>query len=135
MNLRRIRWLSQAFKVCDNERGKKIKLLMSCPRVNFIKILREAFTRADPKSAKRYRWLEWIFTLLGSLCVKAARKTFWWNWPQFSQATTTITPFSLYSRKRCTIILGEGFTLWTVYLTHQNFSSVRQNLKIPYKLC
>jgi len=39
--------------------------------VNFTNILREAFTRADPKSAKRYRWLDLIFTLLGSVRKKS----------------------------------------------------------------
>ncbi len=33
-----------------------------------------AFMHADPKSAKRCWWLDWIFTLLGSMQVKAFRK-------------------------------------------------------------
>jgi len=40
------------------------------PGVNFINILRAAFTRVGPKSAKRLS-----FALLGSACVKAACKT------------------------------------------------------------
>ncbi len=45
---------------------------MKRPGVNFIKVLRAAFVRADPKSVKRYWQLNWIFTLLGSAHVKAA---------------------------------------------------------------
>jgi len=42
--------------------------------VNFINILRPAFMLTDPKSAKRYWQLNWIFTLLESARVKAACK-------------------------------------------------------------
>ncbi len=43
--------------------------------VNFINILRAAFTRADPESAKKTVKLLVCFTLLGSALVKAARRT------------------------------------------------------------
>jgi hypothetical protein len=49
--------------------------------VNFINIIREAFTRADPKSVKIYRQCNWIFTLLGSVSIKSAHRTLM-NWPQ-----------------------------------------------------
>jgi hypothetical protein len=42
--------------------------------VNFTNILREDFTRADPKSAKNTYKLSVFFALLGSACVKAALK-------------------------------------------------------------
>ncbi len=42
--------------------------------VYFIKILRAAFMRPDPKSPKRYWRLDWIFTLLGSGHITTARK-------------------------------------------------------------
>jgi len=42
--------------------------------VNFTNILRVPFMCADPKSAKRYWQLDWIFTLLGSASVKASRE-------------------------------------------------------------
>ncbi len=45
------------------------------PWVNFINILCATFSRPDPKSAKRYWQLDWILAFLGSVCVKAARKT------------------------------------------------------------
>jgi len=44
------------------------------PGVNFINISLEASMRTDPKSAKRYWWLDWFVTLLGSVSVKAAHK-------------------------------------------------------------
>jgi len=42
--------------------------------VDFTNILRKAFTLADPKSAKRYWWLDCLFRLLGSAHIKAAHK-------------------------------------------------------------
>ena len=42
------------------------------PRVNFINVLREAFTLADPKSTKKLLNLMVFFALLGSARVKAA---------------------------------------------------------------
>ncbi len=33
-----------------------------------------SFTHADPKNAKRHWWLDCLFALLGSVCVKAACK-------------------------------------------------------------
>ena len=43
------------------------------PWVNFTNILRAAFTPEDPKSAKNSQ-VKQVFALLGSVCVKAARK-------------------------------------------------------------
>ena len=43
--------------------------------VNFINILRVAFTRANPKSAKKTVKSSSFFALLGSACVKAACRT------------------------------------------------------------
>ncbi len=45
------------------------------PGVNFINVLGAAFTRADPKSAKKDTQVVNFFALLGSVPVKAARKT------------------------------------------------------------
>jgi hypothetical protein len=45
------------------------------PGVNFINILRQAFMREDPKFVKkRQSRHQCLFTLLGPMCVKAARK-------------------------------------------------------------
>ncbi len=44
------------------------------PLVNFINILRETFTHADPKSAKKYIKAVVLFALLGSGQVKASSK-------------------------------------------------------------
>ncbi len=41
--------------------------------VDFTNVLQTAFMHADLKSAKRHRWLECLFALLGSACVKAVR--------------------------------------------------------------
>ncbi len=46
------------------------------PGVNFIKVLRAAFARADPKSAKKTVKLSVFFALLGSAHIKASRKIF-----------------------------------------------------------
>ncbi len=46
----------------------------SSPGVNFINVLRSAFTLVDPESVKRYWQLDWILTLLGATGVKAVRK-------------------------------------------------------------
>jgi len=45
------------------------------PGLNFINILRTAFTLADPKSVKKTVKLSIFFTLLGSTNVKAVRRT------------------------------------------------------------
>ncbi len=42
--------------------------------VNFINTILESFMHVDPKIAKRFWQLDWIFTLLGSLCLKATPK-------------------------------------------------------------
>jgi len=47
-------------------------------------ILRAVFTRKDPKGAKSYGQLDWVFTLLGFLRLKAAHKIVdeidpWWS--------------------------------------------------------
>jgi len=44
------------------------------PMVNFINVLWADFTPEDPKRAKRHRWLDCFFELLGSALAKAARK-------------------------------------------------------------
>jgi len=50
-------------------------VLLFLPGVNFTNVLRAAFTRADPKSAKKLLNLTVFFALLGSACVKAACRT------------------------------------------------------------
>jgi len=42
--------------------------------VNFINVLRAAFTQPDPKSAKNTIKLSVFFALLGSACIKTAQK-------------------------------------------------------------
>jgi len=43
--------------------------------VNFINVLRAAFTLTDPKSVKIHCQCNWIFTFLGSACIKAVGRT------------------------------------------------------------
>jgi len=45
------------------------------PCVNFINVLRTAFTLVGPKSVKRYWQLDWVITLWGTTGVKAVRRT------------------------------------------------------------
>ncbi len=48
--------------------------------VDFINVLRTAFTLIDPKSVKRCWWLDWVLTLLGSLRAQKLYVKCWWNW-------------------------------------------------------
>jgi len=52
------------------------KLMKLTLGVDFINILRAAFVRTDPESKKIQFSHQYLFTLLGSVRVKAA----WWNW-------------------------------------------------------
>ncbi len=56
----------------DNGGGVSTK----SPGFNFINNLQAAFMRADPESAKKTDNLTVFFMLLGSACIKAARKMF-----------------------------------------------------------
>ncbi len=47
---------------------------LSLPEVNFTNILWALFTCEEPKSTERHEWLDYLFALLGSACIKAARK-------------------------------------------------------------
>jgi len=55
--------------------GKKSALKCWWNWLDFINIPRKAFNRTDPKSVKIQLSCQYLFALLGSLCVKAARKT------------------------------------------------------------
>jgi len=44
------------------------------PGINFINVLRAAFTEAVPKRVKIMSSHQYLFTLLGSACLKAAHK-------------------------------------------------------------
>ncbi len=48
--------------------------MKSTPGADFTNILQAAFMHGDPKSAKRHWWLDCLFALLGSECVKASCK-------------------------------------------------------------
>ena len=51
------------------------KCLVETPGVNFTNVLQAAFTLADPKSAKKSLKLSSFIALLGSVRVKAVRRT------------------------------------------------------------
>jgi len=56
--------------------GGELGIIRVSPYVKFTNILRAAFIRADPKSAKKtVMFNQCLFALLGSLRIKAARKT------------------------------------------------------------
>ena len=57
--------------------------------VNFINILRAAFTHKDPKIAKKDSQVKQLFVLLGSACVKALRKHVDVIEPSSSQTSST----------------------------------------------
>ncbi len=48
--------------------------IFTIPGVDFTNILWAALTCKDPKSSKWHCWLDCLFALLGSACIKAARK-------------------------------------------------------------
>ncbi len=50
------------------------------PWLNYINVLHTAFTLTDPKSVKRYLWLNCIFLHFGGLWAKKLLKESWWNW-------------------------------------------------------
>ncbi len=52
-----------------------VQPLLWGPGVNFINVLRTAFTLVGPKSVKRYWQLDWVLTLWGTTGVKAVRRT------------------------------------------------------------
>jgi hypothetical protein len=52
-----------------------VSFLLLGPGVNFINVLREAFTCQIPESVTFQLSHQCLFTLLGSACIKAARKT------------------------------------------------------------
>ncbi len=77
-----IKDLKELIKVMEKRKLIKqlvIMLMKLTFGVNFINVLRTAFTHADPNSVKRYWQLNWNFTLWGSACVKAVHEC-WWNW-------------------------------------------------------
>ena len=49
-------------------------LVKSTPGLNFINVLRTAFTHVDPECVKRYWWLDWVLMLWGATGVKAVQK-------------------------------------------------------------
>ena len=52
---------------------RRAKHPVKCTGLNFINVLRTAFTIADPKSVKKTVKLSIFFMLLGSMSVKAVR--------------------------------------------------------------
>jgi len=70
------------------------------PGVNFINILRTAFTLVGPKSVKRYWRLDWVLTLWGTTGVKAVRRTLMKSSPGVNFINVLRTNF-LYERWFC----------------------------------
>ncbi len=69
-------WLkSYAFGSYRRKSCVRKMLVKSTPGLNFINVLRTAFTRVDPKSVRIQSNPQYLFTLLGSTCAKAARRT------------------------------------------------------------
>jgi hypothetical protein len=58
---------------CDDP--SLVPIFFATPDVNFIYVLYGAFTHADPKNVKIQLSCQYLFTLLGSALVKAARRT------------------------------------------------------------
>ncbi len=58
------------------QRWEKDRKLMRRPGLNFINVLRTAFTLVYPRRVKRHWWLYCFFTLLGSTSTKAVPRKF-----------------------------------------------------------
>ncbi len=56
------------------ESAQMLSSAMGSSGVNFTKVLLEAFMRKDPKSTKRHWWLDFLFALFGSSCIKTGCK-------------------------------------------------------------
>jgi len=55
-------------------------LISLSPELNFINVLRSAFTLVDPKSIKRHWWLNYIFLRFWDLRAQKLYIERWWNW-------------------------------------------------------
>jgi len=79
--LRADMWRSQkhkkTIKCVKAARNLLVKLI---PEVNFIYVLRTAFTLTDPESMKRYWWLDCIFLRFWDLWASKLHVKCWWNW-------------------------------------------------------
>jgi len=71
---------------CNQRDQTNIDLIIKCwemkvcecdemTRDQFHQYLWAAFANADPKSAKKHWWLDFLFALLWSACIKASCKT------------------------------------------------------------
>jgi len=108
--------------------------------VNFINILRKAFARADPKSAKRYWKLDWLFNHLGSACIKALREhvAVGWNWHLMSLNcfSKNLKPVSSFWPLAFTYLSTLKFPLQSrLFTKNQRLYSYKQSLFIFDKYC
>jgi len=70
-----IYWLKYRLFKWYEDRSKTQIFILTTPGVNFINVLRTAFTLVGPKSVKRYWRLDWVLMLWGTTGVKAVRRT------------------------------------------------------------
>jgi len=70
------------------------------PDVNFINVLQAAFTRPDPKSAKKTDKLTVFFTLSGSARAKAACRMLMKSAPEKGRKGTEINSESHFQKKK-----------------------------------
>jgi len=94
-------------KICGEKKWRRVAIsstsLSRRSSVNFINNLRTAFTLLDPKSGKKIYNLTVFFMLLGSVRVKAVRKTLVRLTPKGYSSTTKQT-----NREQC----FETLLLW-----------------------
>ncbi len=110
-------WLYNFLCKKISTKGKCKIFVKLTPGVDFINILFKTFTCTYPKSAKRYWPLDWIFTLLGSSCVKAGRKDVgeidtWLSFHQWNTGSRVLRRMVVDPDKHCLPPCSQ-FSLWS----------------------
>jgi len=75
------------------------RLVKLTPGLNFINVLRRAFTLVGPKSVRFQSSGQYLFTLLGSMCSKAAHRTMMKLTPVVNFIKVLHTAFTLVDPK------------------------------------
>ncbi len=89
-------------------------LVKLTPGLNFINVLRTAFMCVDPRSVRIQSNPQYLFTLLGSTCAKAARKTLMKSTPGLQIVKTANT--KTVNNDGCLVVNTFGIFLSFLFL-------------------